>query len=74
MDEHGDGWLSPIEPIGTNVKRCLWYHSLFYVDVFGHGTMTGKTERIDTMTPHMLVQHEARLHAITIGAIERVLA
>ena len=68
-------WLSRLDPIGKNVAKTLWYHSTFYIDFFGHGTLTGHNiERIDTVVPHMAVQHQSHLHAITLKGIREVIA
>ena len=70
-----DGFLwwraKPPSPIGGNVRKAICYQQTG-PEMVGGAKMTGNVTIVETVSPHMLVQSDERLHEITLRALSQL--
>ena len=65
----------PVEDLGANVGRALWFRGTNGFSPFGHGRLkagagfTGRLERFDVRDRHENIDDSERLHAIVLDAV-----
>lgn len=70
----------PVENLGANVSRALWFRGTNIFSPFGHGRLKagadfkGKLERFDIGARHEDIDDSEKLHAIVLGAIRELIA
>jgi alpha-beta hydrolase superfamily lysophospholipase len=69
----------PVEALGANVARALWFRGTNIFSPFGHGRLKagagfkGKLERFDVSNRHENIDDNERLHAIVLDAVRALL-
>jgi hypothetical protein len=61
----------PPAPIGANVERAYCYQ-MTGPEIAGGARMTGNVVTVETFGPHLAVQWDERLHAITLRALAQL--
>jgi pimeloyl-ACP methyl ester carboxylesterase len=69
----------PVEALGANVARALWFRGTSILSPFGHGRLkagagfNGKLERFDVSDRHETIDDNEKLHAIVLDAVRALL-
>lgn len=70
----------PVEDLGANVGRALWFRGTSIFSPFGHGRLKagadfkGRLERFDVSDRHENIDDNEKLHGIVLDAVRTLLA